>query len=790
MYYLSIVLAVASVLLYVGGLVRFFGFSDKRRTTKRLLDLTIAIVAAVLAYKTAERIAANQYQFPSGVLIELMQSFSLDADYSNLLDPFPGTSGVLAWLTVFFKVILFSSAPIAGGAVIYDVLAGVSPELRLLLLRKRKLLIFSELNEKTVTLAENLVKQKQDPGAFAVVFTDCYLSGDEESSELSMRAKNLRAVCLQADLLHCDGFQHSADCSFFLMDEDETGNLDDNSNLISLRGLLNLKDPVWNRARGCTITMFTNSSETIENARALKKAFEQAEKEQKAEADKEKNAPKSGTQTSDKFESAAKLHVIRDLAAACCRHLNEEPLFDELEEPGQPLDVVIFGNTPFAAEMFRSVFWCGQLLDHPLRISVVAPPEEGSGGEPPLLGKLRRLNPELLESCQPGDPCLQTGLDEDPAPIYASLCFIAEDPTRVPLRDFLKASRRCQYGDRDSFALKDATRFFVMLGSDEENVALADELRRALIYLRNTGAASGKMAISAAVENADLSKVVKERFGVYCQQDTRSQWLKLHLFGGFQDRYCRDIVTFDSADLIGPAEQRELVPHALKDISATSDDIYNEWSRVARAYHRKYKLFSAGEKESEITRDEDMLDKVLCLRQDLCWLEHRRWCAFLRAEGFSQPAGLYEQLRIERTQYSQDELWQYANKNVPSRLHPCLVECRRAPAGKADPDPLDLVGRLRERLKGKELSLPKWPMVSAIKSYDYPKTPFGPSVSREELQALWEKLRDLFPVERQDPCDAAQWLQEHPELKETKPGSGLYPLVPILNRLEKDSQKR
>ena len=307
-----------------------------------------------------------------------------------------------------------------------------------------------------------------------------------------MRAKTLRAVCLQADLLHCDGFQHSPRCSFYLMDEDAAGNLDDNSNLISLRGLLDLKDPVWDRERGCTITMFTNSSETIENARALKKAFELKEKEQLEKQSGKDKPTKRAAQANAKFESAAKLHVIRDLAAACCRHLNEEPLFDELEEPGQPLDVVIFGNTPFAAEMFRTIFWCGQLLDHPLRITVVAPPEEGSGDEPPLLGKLRRLNPELLESCQPGDPCLQTGLDEDPAPIYASLCFIAEDPARVPLRDFLKASRRCQYGDRDSFALKDATRFFVMLGSDEENVALADELRRALIYLRNTGAASGK----------------------------------------------------------------------------------------------------------------------------------------------------------------------------------------------------------------------------------------------------------------------------------------------------------
>ncbi len=813
MLYLGIFLAGVSVLLYVRGLIRFFCFSDKRRTTKRLLDLTIAIVFAIFAYKAAERFAAAEHIFPSGILIELMQSFSLDADYSGLLDPFPGTEGLLASLSILFKVIMYSSAPIVGGAVIYDVLAGVSPELRLLFLRKRELMIFSELNQKTLTLAQSLVKQKQNSDSFVIVFTDCYLRGDEASSELSMEAKNLRAVCLQTDLLHCFSFRHSPHCSFFLMDEDEAGKLDDNSNLISLRGLLDTEHPVWDLNAHCSITMFTDSTETVENARALKKAFELKEKNgtQTGNPIKKKAASKSGAQTNDQFKSAVQLHVIRDLATACCRHLNETPMYDTLSRPGQLLDVVIFGATPLALEMFRTIFWCGQLLDHPLRIAVVAPPNENSEGESPILRELRRFNPELLASCQPGDPCLSVGLrGEPPSPPYASLCFITRDPSGLPMRDLLSLPQLCQYGMQGPFSLKDAQRFYVATGSDEENVALADELRRALIFLRDPNLEDcEKQAISVAVENADYAEVIQQRFNVYARQDTLSSWLAVGIFGCLGKRYSREIVTFDSGDLASIAEQRklDLACHSLPDIASTSDDLYNEWSGTARSYHLIYKQYCAGvtgrgKKVAKPNADdrvrmesEEKLAYVLKLRkkesaelrQELRWLEHRRWCAFLRSEGFSQPARLKEKLNQPYDPEKRNEFWQYSNKNVPSRIHPCLVECLRNPTAESGVDLLDKVDSLRRLVAGdSDYTPPVWPDVSKIKSYDSPDGRYGPTVTRDELLPRWDRITELAPGNKPGKGAAGldAWLSDHNNMKQTRPNSHVYYLDLILDELQ------
>lgn len=821
-------LAAASALFYFTGLIWFFGLSRKQRSTKRLLVLTLAIVLAIVFFKWAELLGSESFSIctslPTPTLIETMQSFSLDANYDSLLEPLPGVSGAWTRLTIWYKVLLFSSAPIVGGAILYDILAGISPELRLFFLGRRRLMVFSELNEKSVLLAESLAEKKPGSRPFAIVFTDCYPLGDEEGSELLMRAKDLRAVCLQSDLLHCRGFRRSAFCSFFLMDQDEAGSLDDQSNLVALKGLLQREAPVWRPKRGCSVTLFTNSIETIENIRAMKKAFEEIS------------------------DSPVQVHVIRDLDTACCLHLNKVPLYVDLPEPpkkkdaesaekkdaepaekkdakpNETLDVVIFGRTPFALEMFRSVFWCGQILDHPLRITVVAPPDEGAGDKSPILLELLRSNPELLDSCTLGGKCLSTGLGDKRGDIYASLCFVTDDPARVPMRELLTKSRECEYGNKASFCLKDAQRFFVMTGSDEENVALADELRRALVYLESEGTVRGKKTISAAVENGELAEVVRKRFEVYSKQDKRSSWLKTHLFGSLADRFCCEIISFDSADLAGVEELRkmDLSRHSLPDIGATSDDIYNEWSRVARAYHQQYKMYSAGaEGETEAKKKLDYVRKTreaaaaersfakkwesshdatpeeqdrekLKLIQDLRWLEHRRWCAFLRAEGFSRPAELEKKLIQDYDPAKRDEFWPYARKNVPSRLHPCLTECPRDPTGVTKPDLLDLVDLLREKMDWKEDPKPVlWPKVSKTKSYDSPGGSNSPTVTRTELRELWAELMETFPLKsfRYGSFSADAWLSLHPDLKQSSPNSGFYYLDLILDQLEKDNKE-
>ncbi len=98
------------------------------------------------------------------------------------------------------------------------------------------------------------------------------------------------------------------------------------------------------------------------------------------------------------------------------------------------------------------------------------------------------------------------------------------------------------------------------------------------------------------------------------------------------------------------------------------------------------------------------LDYCECVRRDsvlyerLSWLEHRRWNAFLRAQGFRRPPHLEERLTDLVQGLCEDAdgdaLKPYAYKNVPARLHPDLVES--VSGVRAEPrDLLDLASDMR-----------------------------------------------------------------------------------------------
>lgn len=809
MHIVSTILFAVSGLLFLLGLGWFFTFSTSQRSTKRLLTLTVLVVLAILFLKASETVFRKAMLVPSGILIETMQSFSMDADYSGLLDPHPGTQGLWATMSVWYKVILFSVAPIAGGAVVYDVLVGISPDIQLFIVRHKRLMVFSELNDRTITLAESFVTRSSKDNKCALVFTDCYTQNEEKSAELMIRAKNLHAICLQDDLIDCHGFRHSALCSYYLMDETESGSLDDESNLIALEGILSNKELLWDKRRGCSITLFTNSNETVESICALKKTYVDEEDDQLVE-----------------------VHVIRDYAMACFWQLKEAPLYKTLHEviPKQPVDVVIFGRTAFAWEMFRSVFSFGQLTDHPLRITMLARAAEICD----FTNEIKKTCPELLSSCEPNNECLRIKPgDPETAPIYASLCFVQEDPLTTPVRDLLTAERKCQYGDKTPFTLAEAQRFFVMAGNDEENVALADEIRRCLIYLFGTKRTPElrpsdaekrgseekiEKIVSIAVERGELYSVLKQRFCKYVTQDKNSTWIEMQLFGSMKDRYTWQTVSFNGADLACVAELRQLekTRHSAQDVGVSSDDIYNEWSRIARAFHEPYKMFCAGivdknetarkriyaEKlREEINKESSQSHSELL--DDLRWQEHRRWCAFLRSEGFSYPAGLHEiinRLQADENAFSSKE-WQtllpYAYKNIPARLQPCLVESSRH-AQKDTTDMLECVSNLRrivetgkkseekmkkaegeERWKSNEHCGLKYDDLG-LKYYDSPYGEFGPRITEEELLELFS---DEIVAAGETP---KAWIEKAEiEYCQTAESSGIYYLDLVLDQLDK-----
>lgn len=773
-----------SLAVFLGGVIAVCILHRTARLSSRLLWATAAELFAVMLVEIAESLSPD---FP----IRTLQAFSLDASYEAMVAPV--TAFASPGLNAFFhayRILLYCLAPVLGGAVIYDVLAGVSPTLKLLFLRRRRLYVFSALNEKSVLLAEDLHRsfvEEHAPNHPAIVFTAC----GEDDGEWKQRAEAIRAICLPEDLFHIRSLRCSRRCSFLLMDMDARGEPDDLRNVSALQRLLDSRPGVWDEKRGCAIYIFSNNSEAAENIRSVKARYDAAAREEQARVS---------------------VHVVRDYAQSCCGHLHRHPLFEGLRE-GEALELVLFGWTPFAREMFKTLFWLGQMTEHPLRITVVSAP--GDGAERALL----RVCPELLESCTANSPCLRVRAGGDCAAPYASLCFVEEDITETPLPALLNAERRTQYGETgEVFRLAQARRFFVLLGGDEENIGAAGALRRALTHAQLTGDARTDAKIDVLVENDSLRSLVAHRFFTEPDGDALPA-PEVLLFGGLARRFCRDVLALDGLRL---AEGERAERHALRDVAATKDDIYNDFSRLARAFHLSTKMFCLGaEGESEYEKKLDFQQKLQPYEQPavdrLRWLEHRRWCAFLRAEGFSAPPGLDQQLAraatipevdlnalrcyingeavdidalaasIEKASGLRLSDWRrlrvYSHKDVPARLHPCLVEClpyNNDPA--TEKDRLDLVETLRLLVKAgqrRELGAPKAEKKThaqtqrrhreaareprGLKKYDAPYGELGPSLDRAETYAY---LTDTQP--EKTPPTERQWqelTQRWPELE-------------------------
>ena len=192
-------------------------------------------------------------------IVHTLQTFSMDEDYTQYLSAgkqfitdrlgtFP------AALYGFVISVLNVAAPILGGAVLLDILTGIFPGLKLRLFPGKDKFVFSELNEFSITLAEDIseksnqstilppwkerfpfllkVKEFFNLDKPRILFTDAYADSESETqSELFERAKSIGAICLKADVSHLN-FAKSRTVHYFLIDRQE------NANLAQLSGLL------------------------------------------------------------------------------------------------------------------------------------------------------------------------------------------------------------------------------------------------------------------------------------------------------------------------------------------------------------------------------------------------------------------------------------------------------------------------------------------------------------------------------------------------------------------------
>ena len=622
-------------------------------------------------------------------VVHTFQSFSADEDYTSytlkgkeLFTNFLSPAAATAYGTV--ASLLNVLAPLIGGAVLLEILSGVLPRLRLFFHPLRRKFVFSELNSASVTLAEDLFRNKQYLEIFAengnnpigrickplLIFAGGEEANSSEDTEnLLSRAKALNAVCVKTDPAHLP-LRHSKAVYYFLISEQEQKNVSAAAGLLpndpqsSIPWPLS-KVPTENRESPTKIFVFCQSDMSVSMIKRIWGA------------------------------SAKKDHVlvrpIRDYDNAAVNLMYRVPLFlpllsgkkptlspnqetvpfgrfqacrDEKGRlggllPTRELHVTILGSGSIAEEAFLAAFWCGQIGGVQLHLHVLARE---------AVELKRRLSvkcPELLKVCS------FRGVSAAPNPllrVYPKSDSSLENPPYAVIDGFSKNNDVSFLDDYPEELLSRTDYLIVALGSDEMNIYVSTLLKEELSRLAlKAGIPDRHPVIAPAVFDEHLADSVSTPVpGDYEPY--------LCPFGTLKERFsCRNVFLTDVTE---DALKSENLYNSKNQANRQKDE-YTYRANVARSVHAPYKLFALGclthvnlsGTSSPRFGGCDITNgpKQLSPEDDLCfaWMEHRRWAAFMRAQGFSLP---------DEQQHARYFEASGKHKDLNRKLHNCLVE--------------------------------------------------------------------------------------------------------------------
>ena len=157
--------------------------------------------------------------------------FVVNGDYDLVMETVQEYSQAASTLYTAIFSVLFVVCPIFTFGFILTFFRNATSYFRLLTKCFRRVYVFSELNEKSITLARDLKKNAKER---TIVFCDVFEDDGEAQFELIGEAKKLGAICFKKDILTLNLKYHvtrKALC-FFVIGEDQTENTNQALHLI------------------------------------------------------------------------------------------------------------------------------------------------------------------------------------------------------------------------------------------------------------------------------------------------------------------------------------------------------------------------------------------------------------------------------------------------------------------------------------------------------------------------------------------------------------------------------
>lgn len=488
-----------------------------------------------------------------------MRLFILDGDFEIIRNSVNDANVSVGLEKAFsmYAAVLFVVAPVLTAGFALSFFKNASSAVKYFLTPKSDIYVMSELNERSIALAEDVLTNPEIKGRKVVLFADVFEKEEEENFELVEKAKKLGAICFKKDVTEI-GLKPNAKGikrKIYFVGDDEDENLKQALTMIS--GCR--KDQRLNTKN----TQFYVLSSSVESEALL-------------------NSADNGA-----------MHVrrVRNARNIAINTLYKYSIFDtKLTKDGKKLiSIVIVGLGHYGIELLKAICWCGQMDGYILQIHIFE-------ADINLEQKIQSFAPEIIK---------YNHKQIEGEPFYD--IFFHEN-FNVKQQAFLE----------ELSSVKDISSVYVCLGDDELNVETAMRMRmqfgRDAIRFNRI-----QPAIYAIVYSSIKSETFNQNGGL---KGINEIGYDITFIGSMKERYAVSFI-----------EQNELEAEGLKYHLAwakTEEEIekntakydryeYFRRSSVSKALHVYYR------NKLGLMDIPDLQDKML---------EHNRWNAYMRAEGY------------------------------------------------------------------------------------------------------------------------------------------------------------
>ena len=601
-----IVSLIVSVICLLGSIVFAITKSKSKFKNRGFLDGTKILFLGVVLSSTALFVPVyiNELSRSDCGLFEVfllsihnvIRLFIVDGEFnfitSNLVNI---PEYIYKCYTILFSV-LFVLAPILTFGFVLTFFKNVSAYKRYITHYNSDIFIFSQLNMKSLSLAESLYKN--DPKNRFFVFTDVYENDEEEICELLEKAKNIGAIYFKKDIATIDFSFHSkkSKINFFVISDNQNENVTQ---------ALIIIDKFKSR-ENTNLYLF---STLLESELFLTKAFASYEY-----CEGEKVA-----------QTKIKVRRVNEIRSLIARNLYEngfEKIFSSAVEDDdgiKRINAIVVGMGKHGIEMTKALSWFCQMTGYLVTI-------DSFDASYDVKERFEAVCPELMKFSG------RLGVAGE-----SEYTINIHNQTNIDTVDF----ENCVLN------LPATTYAFVALGDDEKNISTAIRLRQ--IFERK----GISPEIQAIVYNTEKKEALENI------SNFKGQKYNVEFFGDINSSYSEEVI------LRSDVENKALERHLKwgKETEFWQYD-YNYRSSIASAIHHKMKVLCGIPGADKAPKDRTQ-DELVALRV----LEHCRWNAYMRSEGYIYGG------TVEKS-----------GRNDLAKTHNCLVPFEKLPLSEQEKD--------------------------------------------------------------------------------------------------------